>query len=333
MITFFIEHGTGDPESEAEGLISAAKAGKFAFVRFFVKAGVNVSVKVSNLGDLPDIGYFLIILNIGSGSPNEVENETVLYWTVKAGELDMAQLLVDYGADVNVIRREYVTGIWNYDTDEMYIDLPHEYVVQIETGESMGNLEVVRRLEKEEKAYDILVSMGHKSFADKLAAYTDGTKLPGDTIANLRKYWGKKEFDQCYKVLERIHDKKYSKRDTELMRNVCYWTATDYYINKDFQTAILLFHRALKFMVSNQDQLSSLEELKQADISAWKREGEANAPGYYCAYNIACAYSRLGNTSDGLRWLAIAIRLNPGLKNLAKKDSDLKAIRGTGRIV
>jgi hypothetical protein len=50
-------------------------------------------------------------------------------------------------------------------------------------------------------------------------------------------------------------------------------------------------------------------------------------------YNLACAQARAGDPDDAAVALAEAIALNPDLRSNAERDSDLEALRGSGRLV
>lgn len=154
----------------------------------------------------------------------EYENETALYVSVASGQLETAQPLVDYGADVNAIRTEFILVVRDKKTGEII----EEYISDYDMfEEEYKDLEVFHRLVKEESVLELLISKGHKDFADRITAYTAGTKLTTGYIAEIRKYWNAKEYDPLHQILQKIDDARYCIRDTELMRNACFWTASE----------------------------------------------------------------------------------------------------------
>ena len=77
--------------------------------------------------------------------------------------------------------------------------------------------------------------------------------------------------------------------------------------------------------------LYSSERLLSLKLEHWTSEGETNAPAYYLAYNMACAYSRLTKATEALSWLRVSFRLNPALKKLVQTDKDLLFLRENHR--
>jgi predicted esterase len=69
------------------------------------------------------------------------------------------------------------------------------------------------------------------------------------------------------------------------------------------------------------------EEDWPAAIEAGTRLARAQPAGGVAAYNVACAYSRSGDTAGALKWLGESARLGFAITRLLNEDPDLAAVR------
>ena len=82
----------------------------------------------------------------------------------------------------------------------------------------------------------------------------------------------------------------------------------------------------------NADVLPLFGEGRYAEAKARLVEAlERTRPSGGLLYNLACAEARLGETDAALEHLAAAVEERPDLRELAREDEDLAAIRDDPR--
>ncbi|MBN2534221.1 MAG: hypothetical protein JXB88_15130 [Spirochaetales bacterium] len=129
--------------------------------------------------------------------------------------------------------------------------------------------------------------------------------------------WGPWEFNPNRFQLQAVVD-------SEILRYVLYWTANELF-RKNLAKAISYYLQAFTLVEGNQYPADP-DVLITKDISDWKSSDKA--PGYYIAYNLACAYSLLEDIDKAGKWLRIAIRLNSKVvKKFLSTDKDLENLR------
>lgn len=301
------------------GLFYAIKEGFLAIVQYLLEKGADPAISYSTY--LGEEGFSKIqSYDFSPDDATEFENNTYLYYAIINKHLDIARLLIDYGADPFKVRKEYkITYIKKEKpAEDEYFD---EY--------DPGNYIYSATLLKEERIIDIARDSGYNDFANEIELYLAGNRLNLDALSHIRYFLKKKDYDYLEDRLMNTSESevRYCKLDRDLYRNANYMTATHFFIKKDYRKSILFYQQTLTHGESNEKGIKTLEELKAADLSKWKHEGEQNAPCYYCLFNISCAYSQLGEIDKGFEWLSLAITMNRGLKETAKTDKDLQALR------
>lgn len=126
---------------------------------------------------------------------------------------------------------------------------------------------------------------------------------------------------------------RYFEEEQNLIRNA-YYLLGDYFFDSDIDTAIEYYKKSFKYCASNRERKSSIVDT--VDLSDWTDEGKNNAPCYYIAYNIACAYSlryiRSGtqsyqNIESSFSWLRAALDMSYPHYNHLYQDEDLRVLR------
>ncbi|MBN2535428.1 MAG: DUF4424 family protein [Spirochaetales bacterium] len=163
--------------------------------------------------------------------------------------------------------------------------------------------------------------------------------LPPDIAVNqINTYYkeGKKDIvlDLFYKYHDTACTKTIDKRSKDILRKAAFFIAGDLF-KSDLNASISLYYHAFYYCYSikntpyyyKPDWFPSNREVIEEDYGSWEHEGENNAPCYYIAYNLACAYSKLEKGELAGQWLNAALTMKPGLKKIAETDSDLSFYR------
>jgi hypothetical protein len=134
----------------------------------------------------------------------------------------------------------------------------------------------------------------------------------------------------------------------DLMRKTFFTTANEYYSMKNYDEARGWYAAALGYLYKknfngnytpswSDDWSSNLTMQLPSILQEWKDEKTADAPGYFCAYNIACCYSLILEeisekdkhmyVDKAFEWLSFALQMNkPLITSYMKKDPDLRRL-------
>ena len=116
----------------------------------------------------------------------------------------------------------------------------------------------------------------------------------------INKYLKEKDYDNAYYQLENydvatLNGKK-TKETKNIIRKLAYKTAEKLY-RRDPGKVIELYKIALHhtYSYSSKDYFTfeylNADFIKSTPFAEWEQEGEANAPCYYIAYNLACIHA------------------------------------------
>jgi hypothetical protein len=137
------------------------------------------------------------------------------------------------------------------------------------------------------------------------------------------------ELEQLLSIYEEGKGDQYFEHKTvskDVIRKSYYWLA-DFYFRKDILKAIDYYLMAFKYAAGNKAAISDVDSAAKTVDKSWVNEGEGNAPAYYIAYNLSCAYSIIKDGKSSLQWLRAAIMLNRKMLDNSLKDTDLKWVR------